>query len=188
MKQVLAQRLGSLSIVLDNVYDPHNISAILRSCEAFGVQDVHIIESEEFFKVNKEITRGCEKWLSLHIWDDFTNCRKFLKKKGFVIYSTCFADDAIPINAIPIDKPVALVVGNEHRGVENKIAELCDAKIIIPMFGFVQSFNVSVASALALAALSNRLRNSGDENVFLTVERMDKILNQWIKEHSDKKQ
>ena len=186
MNKVLDQRLNKLTIVLDNVFDPHNISAVLRSCEAFGIQDVHIIETIEKFKVNQEVSHKCEKWLSLHIWKDFKQCADFLKQKKFKLYSTCFADDAVSIHNIPINNPIAIVVGNEHRGVDSEITNLCDGKVIIPMHGFVQSLNVSVASAVALAALSLKLRNSTDESTFITDEYKNELRNKWLNEHNKK--
>ncbi len=186
MNSVLDKRLNKLTIILDNVFDRHNISAVLRSCEAFGIQDVHIIETTEKFVVNREISHRCEKWLSLHIWKDFKKCADFLKKNGFTIYSTCFADDAVSIHDISIDSPIAIVVGNEHRGVDSEITELCDGKVIIPMHGFVQSLNVSVASAVALAALSFKLRSNADESTFITDGRKNELRNKWLNEHNQK--
>ncbi len=186
MNAVLNQRLNKLTIVLDNVYDSHNISAVLRSCEAFGVQDVHIIETTEKFVVNREITNKCEKWLTIHLWKDFKKCADFLKEKNFAIYSTCFAENALPINEIPINSPIAIVVGNEHRGVQNEITDLCDGKAIIPMYGFVQSLNVSVASAIALATLSFKLRNNTDNSIFIPDNRKNELRTKWINEHSKK--
>ena len=186
MNAVLNQRLNKLTIVLDNVHDPHNISAVLRSCEAFGVQDVHIIETTEKFVVNREITHKCEKWLTLHFWKNFENCADFLKQKNFAVYSTCFAEDALTIHEIPIDSPIAIVVGNEHRGVQNEITDLCDGKVIIPMYGFVQSLNVSVASAIALATLSFKLRNSSDNSIFISDKRKNELCTKWQNEHGKK--
>ncbi len=186
MIEVLNQRLNKLTIVLDDVHDPHNISAVLRSCEAFGIQDVHIIETTEKFVVNREITNKCEKWLTIHIWKNFKNCADFLKEKNFAIYSTCFAEDALPINEIPIDSSIAIVVGNEHRGVQNEITDLCDGKVIIPMYGFVQSLNVSVASAIVLSTLSFKLRNNTDDSIFISNTRKNELRTKWINEHSKK--
>jgi len=186
MNSVLNQRLGKLTIILDNVFDRHNISAVLRSCEAFGIQDVHIIETTEKFVVNGEISHKCEKWLTLYFWKNFKKCADSLREKGFALYSTCFADDAVSIHDIPIDSPIAIVVGNEHRGVDNEITKLCDGKVIIPMQGFVQSLNVSVASAVALAALSFKLRNNADESTFITNERKNELRTKWLNEHNKK--
>jgi len=186
MKRVLDCRLNKLTIVLDNVFDPHNISAVLRSCDAFGIQNVHIIETTEKFKVNKEISHKCEKWLTLHIWKSFNECANFLKKNNYKIYSTCFAEDAIPIDNIPLNSPVAIVMGNEHRGVDDNITNLCDGKIIIPMFGFVQSLNVSVASAITLAFLSSKMRATIDDSTFLPEVERNKLLTKWLNEHNKK--
>jgi len=186
MNDVLDARIAKLTIVLDNVFDPHNISAVLRSCDAFGIQDVHIIETTEKFKVNKEVSHKCEKWLSLHFWKDFESCAKFLKQNNFKIFSTCFARDAIPIGKIPLDSPVAVVMGNEHRGVDPNFTNLCDAKVIIPMFGFVQSLNVSVASAVTLAFLSDKMRKASGENTFLPQTRKKELITKWLNEHNKK--
>lgn len=186
MNDVLDKRLGKLTIVLDNVFDRHNISAVLRSCDAFGIQDIHIIETTEEFVVNREISHRCEKWLSIHIWNNFARCADFLKQNGFTIYSTCFADDAVPIDKIPIDTPIAIVVGNEHRGVENQITKLCDGKVIIPMCGFVQSLNVSVASAIALSTLSFKMRSNADDSTFISDERKNNLRTKWLNEHNKK--
>ncbi|RLD11774.1 MAG: TrmH family RNA methyltransferase [Chlamydiae bacterium] len=186
MNSVLDQRLSNLTIILDNIYDRHNISAILRSCEAFGIQDIHIIETTEKFVVNREISHQCEKWLNIHIWKNFNDCAHFLKQKGFDIYSTCFTKDALSINEIPVNSPIAIVVGNEHRGVQNEITDLCDGKVIIPMFGFVQSLNVSVASAITLATLSFKLRNNADDSTFITNKYKNELRAKWLNEHNKK--
>ncbi len=184
MKRVLSHRLAWLTVVLDNVYDPHNISAILRSCEAFGVQDVHVIESVEEFNVNKAVSHHSEKWLTFHRWPNFRQCRAYLRRREFKLYATCFSDEAVPIDRVPLDRRIAIVFGNEHRGVEEDVGALCDGKVIIPMHGFVQSLNVSVAAAVALSTIATRLRNSCGQEVFLSRRRQSGILRQWLSEHA----
>lgn len=180
MKAVLNQRLAKLTVVLDNIFDEHNISAVLRSCEAFGVQDVHVIESTEDFNVNIDISQKAEKWLTIHIWNDFKSCKEFLKNNGFVTYATCFSQSAIFVDDIPLENSIALVFGNEHRGVDKNIIDQCDKKVIIPMFGFVESLNISVAAAVAISHLSNKLRKTENKNVFLDEERKNGLYDEWV--------
>ena len=180
MKAVLKQRLAKLTVVLDNIFDEHNISAVLRSCEAFGVQDVHVIESTEEFNVNIDISQKAEKWLTIHKWTDFKSCKTYLKKNGFVTYATCFAQSAISVDCIPLEKSIALVFGNEHRGINKRIIDDCDKKVIIPMVGFVESLNISVAAAVAISHLSTKLRKNDNENVFIDEKRKNVLYNEWV--------
>lgn len=183
MKQVLSQRLRALTIVLDDVFDPHNISAVLRSCDAFGIQDVHVLEISETFSVNSAISHKCEKWLSIHRWNSYETCLSELKEKGFRTCATCFSPDAIPLHDVPLDKPVALVFGNEHRGVSSDTLTHCDCNVIIPMFGFVESLNISVAAAVAMSALSQAIRARDDMSAYLTEKEQSALYAEWIEMH-----
>ena len=153
----------------------------MRSCEAFGVQDVHVIESTEDFNVNIDISQKAEKWLTIHKWKKFKNCKKYLKSNGFVTYATCFCQSAINVDDIPLEKPIAIVFGNENRGVDKNIIVECDKKVMIPMHGFVQSLNISVAAAVALSHLSTKLRKTKNKDIFLSKERKENFFDEWIK-------
>ncbi len=184
MKRVLDQRLAWLTVVLDNVFDPHNLSAVLRSCDAFGVQDVHVIESIEPFRLNRLVSQGAEKWLTIHRWPSFEPCRRYLRRRRFALYATSFTPRALPLDAVPLTRPLALVFGNEHRGVMADVMAQCDGETIIPMHGFVQSLNISVAAAVALATLGARLRGSVPAAVGLRHAARRAVYHTWLARHA----
>ncbi len=187
MKNVLSQRLKALTIVLDDVFDPHNISAVLRSCDAFGVQDIHVLEIHETFRPNSAISHKCEKWLNIQRWNDYNACLSTLSSKGFLTCATCFAPDAIPLHDIPLEKPIALVFGNEHRGVSTEMRDLCDCNVIIPMYGFVESLNISVAAAVALSTLSYALRTRNDASIYFSPAEQAELYAEWVEMHKKAK-
>jgi tRNA (guanosine-2'-O-)-methyltransferase len=180
MQAVIAQRLAALTLVLDNVFDPHNLSAVLRSCDAFGVHDIHVIETYESFEVNRKVSQGVERWLELHRWSSYTDCFARLRDEGFAILCTSMRPGATSVHDVSLEQPLAIVFGNEHRGVSEDAAGMCDGALTIPMAGFVESLNVSVAVAVAIATLTARLRSSGDPGVFLSLERQQAVYNHWI--------
>jgi tRNA (guanosine-2'-O-)-methyltransferase len=180
MQAVIARRLAALTLVLDNVYDPHNLSAVLRSCDAFGVHDVHVIETYESFDINPKVSQGVERWLALHRWSSYDECFARLRAQGFTILRTSLAPDAASVYDVPLADPLAVVFGNEHRGVNTGLAGLCDGTLTIPMAGFVQSLNVSVAAAVTMAVLAARLRASGRPDVFLAPERQQAEYERWV--------
>jgi tRNA (guanosine-2'-O-)-methyltransferase len=156
---VVANRTRTFTLVLDRIGDPHNIAAILRSCEAFGVQDVHVVEHERHgFRVNSRITQGCDKWLDLHFHKNMELCHRALKDQGFTFCVTDLDARAEPYWALPLQEKLAVVVGNEQDGASDVAVELADRKVIIPMLGFSQSFNVSVTAAICLALMRERRR------------------------------
>jgi tRNA (guanosine-2'-O-)-methyltransferase len=143
-------RTCNLVAVLENIYDRGNISAVLRSAEAMGVQCAHVIESGEKFKEANRVTQGADKWLDVKRWKTTKDCVRELKKQGFQILVTHLDANAKPIDECDFSIPTAIVLGNEKDGVSKEMVESADQTIIIPMQGFVQSFNISVAGALAL--------------------------------------
>lgn len=147
--QVVANRTYSVVPVMENIYDRGNISAVMRSSEALGFQAAHIIELNERFKEANRVTQGADKWLDVVRWKSTEACVSDLKAKGYRIYAT-HLEAAVPISEVDWSVPSAIVFGNEKDGVSPKMLELADQRIIIPMLGFVQSFNISVAAAISL--------------------------------------
>ena len=180
MKAVLARRLSWLTVVLDNVYDRHNISAVLRSCEAFGVQDIHVIESIEPFQTNREISHGTEKWLSIHRWPDYAGCLEQLRAQLFTVYATGFSESAVSLFTVPVTQPLAIVFGNEHSGVSAELKHSCDGEIMIPMCGFVESLNISVAAAVAVAVLRQSIQKQVGDQALLPAARREQIYSAWL--------
>lgn len=147
--EVVEGRNFSISVVLENLYDRGNGSAVMRTAEAFGYQKFEIIEKGEKFKVANRVASGAEKWLHRRHWKDTSSCIQQLKKEGYRICVTSL-DASQPIQDVDWTIPTALVLGNEKEGVSPEMLKESDLRVIIPMSGFVQSFNISVAGALSL--------------------------------------
>ncbi len=148
IERIVLQRSGSLIPVLENIYDRGNISAVMRSAEAFGFYDFNIIDSVSQFKESARVTQGADKWLNVKKWQSTPTALKHLKAKGVKIYTTALTDQAVEIRDLDFSNPVALVLGNEKEGVSKEALDLSDGNVLIPMVGFTQSFNISVAAAL----------------------------------------
>lgn len=136
--------------VLENIYDRGNVSAVLRSAEALGYQCAHIIELGEKFKSANRVTQGADKWLDVRKWKSTVECTRHLKSLGFQILATHLDAKARPIGEMDFTKPTAIVFGNEADGITPEMVQEADHTVIIPMHGFVQSFNISVAAAISL--------------------------------------
>lgn len=180
-ERVAANRTRYLSVVVEDVYQPHNASAVLRSCDCFGVQDVHIIENDNKWELSEGVTMGSDKWLTLTRHNAKANntadCLTKLKEQGYAIVATTPHEDDYVLKTLPLDRKCALVFGTEMRGISETVREHADYFLRIPMYGFTESFNISVAAALTLYELSDRLRRerndwtlSPDEHEALLVE------------------
>ncbi len=193
--KVLPSRNFSNSLVLENIYDRGNASAVLRSSEAFGFANVHMIESGEKFKESQRTTAGADKWVEVTKWKSTKTFIDQIKSEGKQLLVTHLSSQARPISEIDFSKPTALVFGNEKNGASPEMIEAADACVILPMVGFVQSYNISVAAALALyhqfLDRSVRTGKSGDLNLeqiqilravyaLRTLDSAEKILEQWI--------
>ena len=178
----MARRTRYLTIVLEDIYQPHNASAVLRSCDCFGIQDVHIIENRNRYEVNPDVALGSAKWLSLikHNGkeDNTVTCLNSLKDQGYKIVATSPHKDDFTPEALPLDQKTALVFGTELEGLTENAKELADAFVTIPMYGFTESLNISVSAALLLYTLSERLRRS-DVNWHLSEEERVSTMLQW---------
>jgi tRNA (guanosine-2'-O-)-methyltransferase len=151
LKRVLEHRQKDLTVVCENIHDPHNVSAILRSCDAVGIDAVHLLYSQEGFpKLGKKSSASAKKWLGFQRHKDYNSLREELKSEQKMIYATYLDSNAISIFEIDWTLPSAIMVGNEHQGVSNEALEISDRLIYIPMFGMVESLNVSVATAVIL--------------------------------------
>jgi tRNA (guanosine-2'-O-)-methyltransferase len=136
--------------VLENIYDRGNVSAVLRSAEAMGYQCAHVIELTEKFKSANRVTKGADKWLNVRRWHSTKECTQELKRLGYQILATHLHARARPIGEMDFTRPTAIVFGNEKDGISQEMIAEADQTIIIPMQGFVQSFNISVAAAISL--------------------------------------
>jgi tRNA (guanosine-2'-O-)-methyltransferase len=151
IEKTLIHRQSTLTVVLENIHDPHNVSAILRSCDAVGILQVHLLYTiEEFPEIANTASSGAHKWLELIKHDSVESCFSRLHSDRFHILATRLDPNATPLYGHDFTLPTAFVLGNEHRGISNEVAALADEQIYIPMMGMAESLNVSVASAVCL--------------------------------------
>lgn len=155
-------RTRYLTLVLEDIYQAQNTSAIQRTAESWGVQDLHIIENEHYFKHHKRIAKGAGNWLTLHRYNDETNnsetCFQNLKEEGYQIAVTMLDENAKSIYDIDLSKKTAIVLGTELTGASDIALKYADAKIIIPTYGFTESLNVGAAAAVITQTLTERIR------------------------------
>ncbi len=170
IEKVASLRNFDTAVVLEGIYDRGNISAVMRSAEGLGFGNFHVIETQEKFKEANRVTQGADKWVEVKKWKKSADCVKSLKEQGYKIYVTHLDAHSKPLHEIDFSGKAALVLGNERDGVTPEMVAAADETIIIPMTGFVQSFNISVAGALALYHISqDRLKRLG-ANASLTQE------------------
>lgn len=184
IETIAKERTKYITVVLEDVYQAHNISAVLRSCDGFGIQDVHIIEDRNPFIVTKEISKGASQWLSIERHkakegNDTAATFKKLRNEGYTIVATTPHKDDMLIEELPLDTKVALVFGTEFRGLSDYALKQADAYVKIPMYGFTESFNISVAAAISLYELTKRLRASSIDWRLTEEELLDLQL-EWL--------
>jgi tRNA (guanosine-2'-O-)-methyltransferase len=151
IEQVLAHRTRNLVVVLEKLEDQFNMAAVLRTCEGLGLQEVHVVKHPLVpWKPNQRVTQGCDKWLDLHRYESLEACAKALKARGFTVLASGFSAGAKSLYQLDFKGKVALVFGNERFGVSPEGLAACDGSFWIPMYGFSQSFNISVAASAAL--------------------------------------
>jgi tRNA (guanosine-2'-O-)-methyltransferase len=184
-EEVIQNRTRHVTIGLEDIYQPHNASAVLRSCDCFGIQDVHIIENENKYTINPDVALGSYKWLTLNRYNKQGNnntvsCINTLKEKGYAIAVTSPHKDSYTIENVPLNKKLALFFGTEMQGMSDELEKNAELFVKIPMMGFTESFNISVAAALSMYTLSNRLRK---ENIQWQIneEEKEEILLQWYR-------
>jgi tRNA (guanosine-2'-O-)-methyltransferase len=163
LREVLNKRQENLTVVLENVSDPHNISAVMRTCDAVGIQDVYILNTKiaKHKKWGAKSSSSAAKWLSIHQYTDAAECMAVLRSKYVKIYTTHLAKGAIGLYDMDLTQAVALVFGNEHSGVSEEIIALADGNFIIPQVGIIKSLNISVACAVTLYEAFRQKSNAG---------------------------
>jgi tRNA (guanosine-2'-O-)-methyltransferase len=165
LQEVLAERTRHMCVVLEDVYQAHNASAVLRSCDCFGVQDVHFIETRNKFKISEDVSMGATQWLNIKKYNQQENntlaCLNELKSKGYRIVATTPHKNDKTIAELDVSRPFALVFGTEITGITQDVFEAADEFVKIPMYGFTESFNISVCAALCMYELTTRIRESG---------------------------
>ncbi len=179
--RVVKERQHSLRVVIENVHDPHNVSAIFRTCDAVGVPKISLLYNVETFpKISRISSSSANKWVEKERFSETEVCFNSLREEGFKIYSTLLDKTAKSIYDIDFTEKVAIVMGNEHRGVSDEAAKLSDGLIYIPMHGMIQSLNVSVATAVILyEAQRQRLVNGMYKKSELTEDEIESMIDEW---------
>ena len=182
-EEVLDFRTRHLTVVLEDIFQPHNASAVLRSCDLRGIQDVHIVENNYDYDVNPDVVLGSTKWLNLYQYNekDFNTPTAFerLHEQGYKIVATCPHRDDFTPDTLPLEQPIALVFGTEKLGLSDYAVENADMHVRIPMFGFTESYNISVSAALLLYSLTNRLHASTSIDWHLTEDEKNQLRFEW---------
>ncbi|GAB7386282.1 hypothetical protein BSNK01_01170 [Bacillaceae bacterium] len=176
----LNQRTRYVSIVLEAVHDSHNQAAVLRSADAFGIQDVYIVAGDTSFSPNRKVTQSAHKWLTILRRPDIRTTVLELKRKGYRVYASDLSKDAVPVDQIDLSKPTALLFGNEQKGLSEEAFSQADGTFVVPMHGFVQSLNISVAAAVTLYEVTKRARKIAKERYYLLPEEKQKLFREWF--------
>lgn len=183
IKWVLSKRQPSLHLVLENIHDPHNVSAIFRTCDAAGIPKVSLVYNlEKFPKIGKKSSASAYKWIEREKYKSVDECFNQLKKEKFKIYASSLNSDTKSLYELDFTKKSAIVFGNEHRGLSKEAEDLADEKFFIPMYGMVQSLNVSVSAAITIyEALRQRTLKGFYDKSELNSKELKKLVDDWAK-------
>jgi len=181
---LIKNRTNHLTVILEDIFQPHNASACVRSCDCFGIQNTHIIENIHEYEMNPDILVGSAKWVNMTHYKDKENntkdCLDKLKAQGYKIVATTPLPDSKTIYDFPLDEKIALVFGNEKDGISDVVKQEADDFVTIPMYGFTESFNISVSVALCVYEFTKRLHNS-EINWKLSEKEKEEIMLFWVK-------
>jgi tRNA (guanosine-2'-O-)-methyltransferase len=185
MLSVIKNRQTNLTVVMENVNDPHNISAVMRTCDAVGIQDIYILNTKiakhDYFGIKS--SSSAAKWLTVHQFTSVQECFTALRKNYNKIYTTHLSSDAVSLYDIDFTDSVALVFGNEHDGVSEETIALADGNFIIPQLGFIKSLNISVACAVSIYEAHRQKMAAGHyKEQTMSPERQESLLKDWCAE------
>lgn len=182
MLSVIKNRQTNLTVVMENVNDPHNISAVMRTCDAVGIQDIYVLNTKiakhDYFGVKS--SSSAAKWLTVHQFFNVADCFEALRKNYNKIYTTHLSSDAVSLYELDFTDSVALVFGNEHDGVSAESIAMADGNFIIPQLGFIQSLNISVACAVSIYEAHRQKMAAGHyKDQSMTKDRQETLLRDW---------
>jgi len=182
LNAVLNKRQPDLTVVLENVFDPHNISAVMRTADAVGLQDIYILNDKipPHKKWGAKSSSSAAKWLTVHQFTDADACFEALRKRFDKIYTTHLSSDAVSLHELDLTTSVALVFGNEHSGVSEGIIAKADGNFIIPQVGIIKSLNISVACAVSLYEAYRQKNNAGHyDQLKLEGAQLEQLRTEW---------
>jgi tRNA (guanosine-2'-O-)-methyltransferase len=184
IRTVLDKRQDNLVVVLENVFDPHNISAVMRTCDAVGVQDIYVLNTRiaRHKKWGAKSSSSAASWLTVHQFDDAGDCFAAVRRQVDRVFTTHLSSDAVSLYDMELTGRIALVFGNEHSGVSEEIGVFSDGNFVIPQVGIIQSLNISVACAVTLyEAYRQKLVAGQYGRPGLPAGRYDELLSAWSK-------
>jgi len=183
IKSVIAARQFDLTLVIENIHDPHNVSAILRTCDAVGINRIHLVYTiEKFPKLGRKTSGSAVKWIEHEKHSDIPSCYSKLKNENFQILASTLSPDSLSLYDIDFTKKTAIVLGNEHRGISSEASELATQRFSIPMKGMVQSLNVSVAAAIILyEAFRQRMEKGFYKHPNINPDELNLLVEKWCK-------
>lgn len=169
---VLNNRQPDLTVVMENIEDPHNIFAVMRTCDAVGIQDIYVINTEfkTYRRVGNSSSSSAGKWLTVHSFEHRDECMEVVKKKYDKVYASYLGEDSCSFYDVDFTESIALVFGNETKGISDEMLHYCDGRFIIPQVGMIQSLNISVACAITLY---EAMRQRSDKNLYNGTPRLD---------------
>ncbi|WP_298548805.1 RNA methyltransferase [uncultured Aquimarina sp.] len=179
-KKVIEQRTNYFTVAVEDVYQLHNTSAVIRSCDIFGIQNVHVIEEINAKRIDREIAMGAQKWVDINRYTTTRECIASLKNEGYQIVATTPHDNSVELKDFDISKPSAFFFGQEQEGLSDAVLDAADVKLHIPMVGFTESLNISVSAAIILQHITSLLRNSDIDWQLSEEEKLEKRLD-WSK-------
>lgn len=183
IEAVVQKRHKDFTIVAENIADPHNISAVFRTCDAVGIAEAYIVydESQNAPKLAENSSASARKWVDAKYYTDIEECYAELRRQGKKIYTTHLSKDAVSLYDLDLTEPFAIVVGNEHSGVTERAVELADANVLIPQVGMIQSLNISVACAVSIyEAFRQRLKSGKFDKLGVEQSEYEKIFNDYL--------
>lgn len=183
LQEVLQNRTRHITVVLEDLYQTQNISAVMRTCDCYGIQDAYIVENRNEFEVHKDISMGADKWLTLHQYPhaehNMKQCIDDLHAKGYTVVATLPDEKKTTIHDLPIEQKTAFLFGTELTGLSDEAIQYADCNALIPMYGFTESFNISNSAAIILSNFSERLRHSNVQWQ-LTEDEKKQVYFEWL--------
>ena len=182
LQKVLRKRQADITLVLENVFDPHNISAVMRTCESVGIQDIFVLNTKipRHNKFGERSSSSAAKWLTIHQYENAEECFAELRNRGFKIFTTWLGEGSVELYEMDFTQPLAIVFGNEQTGVSDEIRALADGNMVIPQVGIIQSLNISVACAVTVYEAFRQKHKAGHYDApRLPLQQYDELWTLW---------